>query len=159
MTVGWAPAVRPCSQSAPVRAPAVCCSNNVDVTGRPLRPRPADRCHRQTSYTRTPTASASPHSTLSSLSVLNEVIITFRVSRRRRETYCGHPRRCVCLSAAVRPHNCTDPDVAWGSGRRCPLVVHYWADLQSGHGLHCYGNITRTRNVSKYMLVLVLCLV
>jgi len=40
-----------------------------------------------------------------------------------------------------------------------PLVVHYWADLQSGHGLRCYGNITRTRNVSEYVLVLALCLV
>jgi len=47
---------------------------------------------------------------------------------------------CVCLSAAVRPHYCTDPDVTWGRGRCCPLVVHYWADLQSGHGLRCYGN-------------------
>jgi len=37
-----------------------------------------------------------------------------------------------------------------------PLVVHYWADLQSVHGLRCYGNITRTRNVSEYMLVLAL---
>jgi len=37
--------------------------------------------------------------------------------------------------------------------------VHYRADLQSGHGLRCYGNITRTRNVSEYMLVLALCLV
>ena len=46
-----------------------------------------------------------------------------------------------------------------GSGRGCPLVVHYWADLQSVHGLRCYGNITRTRNVSEYMLVLALCLV
>ena len=27
------------------------------------------------------------------------------------------------------------------------------------HGLRCYGNITRTRNVSEYMLVLALCLV
>jgi len=36
---------------------------------------------------------------------------------------------------AVRPHYCTDPDVTWGHGRGCPLVVHYWADLQSGHGL------------------------
>jgi len=27
------------------------------------------------------------------------------------------------------------------------------------HGLRCYGNITRTRNVSEYMLVLTLCLV
>jgi len=25
------------------------------------------------------------------------------------------------------------------------LVVHYWADLQSVHGLRCYGNIARTR--------------
>jgi len=40
-----------------------------------------------------------------------------------------------------------------------PLVVHCWADLQSGHGLRCYGNTMRTRNVSEYMLVLALCLV
>ena len=78
--------------------------------------------------------------------------ITFCVSRRRRKIYCGHARLCVCvsvcvsvcLSAAVRPHYCTDPDVTWGHGRGCPLAVHYWADLQSGHGLRCYGNITRT---------------
>ena len=50
----------------------------------------------------------------------------------------------LCPSMAVRPHNCTDPDVTWGHGRGCPLVLHYWADLQSGHGLRCYGNITRT---------------
>ena len=50
----------------------------------------------------------------------------------------------VCLSAAVRPHYCTDPDVTWGLGRGCPLVVHYWADLQSVHRLRCCGNITRT---------------
>jgi len=31
----------------------------------------------------------------------------------------------VCLSAAVRPDYCTDPDVTWGLGRGCPLVVHY----------------------------------
>ena len=41
----------------------------------------------------------------------------------------------------------------------CPLVVHYWADMQSVHGLRCYGNITQTRSVSEYMLVLALCLV
>jgi len=97
------------------------------------------------------------------LSVFLMVMITFRVSRRRREMYCGHSRLCVCvsicLSATVRPHYCTDHDVTYGSGRGCPLVVHYWADLQSGHGLRCYGNITRTRNVSEYMLVLALCLV
>jgi len=58
--------------------------------------------------------------------------------------YCGHARLCVCLSAAVRPHYCTDPDVTWGHGRGWPLVVHCWAELQSVHGLRCYGNITRT---------------
>jgi len=66
---------------------------------------------------------------------------------------------CVCLSAAACLHYCTDPDVTWGNGRGCPLVVHYWADLQSVHGLCCYGNVTRTRNVSDYMLILTPCLV
>ena len=37
--------------------------------------------------------------------------------------------------------------------------MHCWADLQSGHGLRCYGSITRAQNVSDYMLVLALCLV
>ena len=50
----------------------------------------------------------------------------------------------VCLSASVRPHYCMDPDVTWVRGRGCSIVVHYWADLQSGHGLRCYGNIMRT---------------
>jgi len=90
-------------------------------------------------------------------------IITFRVSRRRCEMYCGYPRLCVCLSvclsAAACLHYCTDPDVTWGSGRGWSIVVHYWVDLQSRHGLRCYGNITRTRNVSEYMLVFALCLV
>jgi len=62
----------------------------------------------------------------------------------------------VCLSAAVRPHYCTDPDVTWGRGRGCPLVVRNWADLQSVHGLSCYGNIMRTLvtslRPSRYMM-------
>jgi len=49
--------------------------------------------------------------------------------------YCGHARLCVCLS------------------------VYSWADLQSVHGLRCYGNITRTRNVIEYMFVLTVCVV
>jgi len=40
-----------------------------------------------------------------------------------------------------------------------PLVVQYWADLQSVHGLRCYGNIMRTQHVGEYVLVLALCLV
>ena len=103
----------------------------------------------------------------SEFSVLAVCLVTFCVSRRRRKMYCGHARLCVCLSvclsvylsAAACTHHCTVPDVTWGSDTRCPLVVQYWPDLQSVHGLHCYGNITRTRNVSEYMLVLALCLV
>jgi len=33
-------------------------------------------------------------------------------------------RASVCLSAAACPHYCMDPDVTWGTGRGCPLVVH-----------------------------------
>jgi len=31
--------------------------------------------------------------------ILLSTCFTFRVSRRRREMYCGHARLCVCLSA------------------------------------------------------------
>ena len=87
-------------------------------------------------------------------------VITFCVSRRRRKMYCGHASLCVCvcacvfvclsvcLSATICPHYCTDPDVTWGSGRGCPLVVHYWADLQSVHRLRCYGY--KLASISRY---------
>ena len=54
--------------------------------------------------------------------VIFNPIFTFRVSHRRRETYCGHAHLwvCVCLSAAACLHYCTDPDVTWGSDRGCP---------------------------------------
>ena len=69
------------------------------------------------------------------------------MSRRRREMYCDHARLCVCMCVCVsvcpRPHAYTIARTDWRSGRGCPLVVHYWADLQSVHGLRCYGN---TRN-------------
>ena len=52
----------------------------------------------------------------------------------------------VCLSVRGRtptlmhgPAGCN-----LGHGRGCPLVVHYWADLQSGTAVRCYDNITRT---------------
>ena len=49
--------------------------------------------------------------------------------------YIGHGSLClcVCLSLAALPHYYTDPDATWGNGSECPLVVHYWADLQSVH--------------------------
>ena len=34
--------------------------------------------------------------------VFKIVLITFRLSRRRREMYCGHPRLCVCVSVRGR---------------------------------------------------------
>jgi len=69
--------------------------------------------------------------------------------------YCGHARLSVC----ARPHAYTIGRPGCKLGMGCPLVVQYWADLQSVNGLRCYGNITRTRNVSEYMLVLALCIV
>jgi len=36
---------------------------------------------------------------------------------------------CVSVTLAAFLHYCTDPDVSWGNGRRCTVVVHYWADL------------------------------
>ena len=78
-------------------------------------------------------------------------LITFCVSRRRRKMYCGHARLsvCVCLSVCVSVRGRTPtllhgPGCNLGRGRGCPLVVHYWADLQLVHRLRCYGNITRT---------------
>ena len=56
----------------------------------------------------------------------------------------------VCLSLAAFPHYCTDPDVTWGNGRVCPLVVHYWADLQSVHGFRCYDNIHACKLIALY---------
>ena len=80
----------------------------------------------------------------SDAALLSRFLVTFRVSRRRREMYCGHTRLCVCvsvsLSAAPCVHYCTDPDVTWENGRGCPLVVQYWADLLSVHVFCCYDN-------------------
>ena len=76
------------------------------------------------------------------------------MSHKRREMYCGHVHLCVWLSVcvSVRGHMpillhglvsdiaifvlkrdvklqltncCTDPDVTWGSGRGCALVVYH----------------------------------
>ena len=70
-------------------------------------------------------------------------VITFRVRRVRGEMHIGHGRLSVCLSVPRRI-----PTLLHGSrcnfgenGRECPLVVHYWADLQSVHGFRCYNNI------------------
>ena len=53
------------------------------------------------------------------------IVVTFRMRRSRDEMYIGHGHLCVCVSLAAFPHYCTDPNVSWGNGRGCPLVVHY----------------------------------
>jgi len=56
----------------------------------------------------------------------------------------------VWLSVDAFSHYCTDPDVTWRSGSGCPLVVHYWADLQSVHGFRCYYNIQVCKPIPLY---------
>ena len=63
--------------------------------------------------------------------------------------YSGHGRLCVSVSVPRRTPTLlheVDPDVSWGNGRGYPLIVHYWADLQSVHEFRCYDNIVQ--NVS-----------
>jgi len=73
--------------------------------------------------------------------------------------YSGESRLCVCVSiCGLMATQLQDPDVTWGNGRGCVLVVYYWADLQSVHGLRCYDNTARKRNVSECLYSLV-CLV
>ena len=76
--------------------------------------------------------------------------------------YSGHARLSisvsVCLSLAAFQYYCMDPDVTWGIGMGCLLVVHWWADLQSVHGFRCYDNITLNAKCQR-VLLLAVCLV
>jgi len=80
------------------------------------------------------------------------------VRRSQGKMYIGHGRLSVYLSLAAFPRYCTDLGVPWGNGKVCPLVVHYWADLQSVHGFCCYDNIAPNAKCQR-VLVLTLCLV
>jgi len=79
-------------------------------------------------------------------------LFTSRMRLSRGEMCIGHTRLSVWLSIAAFPHYCTDPDVTWGNGRGCTLVVHYWADLQSVHGFHCYDNIAMNVRLSLHCI-------
>jgi len=35
----------------------------------------------------------------------------------------------------------------------CPVIVHYWADLQSVHGFRCYDNIAPNAKCSLFIAV------
>jgi len=69
----------------------------------------------------------------------------------------------VCLFVCLSVPFCTPillhgPDVSWGNGRGCPVVVHYWADLQLMHRFHCCNNVAPNMECHR-VLVLALCLV
>jgi len=64
--------------------------------------------------------------------------------------YCGHVRLCVCVRGRM-PTLLHGPGCNLGEWYGFPLVLHYWADLQSVHGLRCYGN-----NAHSYKLVSIL---
>jgi len=91
------------------------------------------------------------------------VVVTFRVCRRRRKMYIGHSRLCVCLTVCASPHSHTTvlsrPGCNLWEWQGWPLVVHYWADLQSVHGFRCYDNIApnaKCQRVLVFALSLVL---
>jgi len=82
-------------------------------------------------------------------------LVTFRVSRskttrnvlRSRATVC----LCVCVSVFLYVRG-RMPTVLHAAGCNVgqwwgfpPILVHYWADLQSMHGMRCYGNIMEMR--------------
>ena len=55
-------------------------------------------------------------------------VVTFRISPS--EMCTDHGSLSVCLSLAAFPRYRMYLDVAWRKVRGCPLLVHYWADLQ-----------------------------
>ena len=77
-------------------------------------------------------------------------IITFRVSRSRREMYIGHARLCVCLSVRGRM-----PTLPHGSGcnlgewQRVPTSCALLGGFAIGARVSLLDNIARTRNVSE----------
>jgi len=83
------------------------------------------------------------------------VIITFHVRLSGGETYIGHGRLSVPHHIPTLLHR---PRCNLGNGRGCSLVVHYWADLQSVYGFHCYDGIAPNAKCQR-VLVLALCLV
>ena len=68
-----------------------------------------------------------------------QMFIAFRVSCRVDDAKCIVVTAvCVCVSVCLSvprrmPTLLHGPGWNLGNGRECPVVVHYWADLQSVH--------------------------
>ena len=61
----------------------------------------------------------------------------------------------VCLSVPRGiPTLLHEPGCKLRNGRGCPLVVHYWADLQSVHRFHCSDNIVLNTKFSECLYLL-----
>jgi len=86
-------------------------------------------------------------------------------SQTTRNVYWS--RASVCLSVCVSVRR-RIPTLLHGPGCNlnigemgmvggCPLVVHYWADLQSVYRFRCYDNTAQTRNVSECLYLLYAC--
>jgi len=71
------------------------------------------------------------------------MFVTFNVRHSQAEMYIGISHLSVCLSFWPLQHSHTTartPLQLGGMVAGCPLVVHYWADLQSAHGFCCCDN-------------------
>ena len=66
------------------------------------------------------TTYASDDRMLTAKKLLFKLIITFRVSRRRREVYCGHARLFVCVCMCV----CVCQSVCLSVRGRMPTLLH-----------------------------------
>ena len=83
------------------------------------------------------------------LLALTQSLLRFALGIAKRNAYWSSPPSvcvsvclCVYISLTVCLRNVSMvPDVTWGNGRGCPLVVHCWVDSQSVHGFLCCGNI------------------
>jgi len=71
--------------------------------------------------------------------------------------YTGHACLFVYVCLSVPCHIPTllhgPRCVTWGNGRGFPLVVHYWADLQSVYGFSCYDNIVPNAKCQRVLVV------
>jgi len=56
----------------------------------------------------------------------------------------------VCLSVCLSLLHSRTTAHNLGNGRGCPLVVQYWADLQSVHGFRCYDNTHVCKLIALY---------